>query len=184
MNDKTTDGRVEAIFTASEGSAPMDRCDRVEAVEGGLVGDRYLTGRGFYSPYDVCQVTLVAGEALDSIREREGIDLRDGRHRRNLVTRDADLRALLEATFRVGPEGRGTILRGTRPRPPCVHVEDVADEQGLASAMGRKGGICADVLGVGTVAVDDPIEIIKEDPRTEGRAIIERLRSEEPSAHD
>jgi MOSC domain-containing protein YiiM len=168
-----TTGRVEALFTAPADGEPMRREEAVEAVEGGLRGDRYLLGTGHYSPYDVCEVTFVAGAALDTIRDHHGIDLSDGRHRRNVVTRGVDLRSLLETTFRVGE----ATFRGTRPRPPCAHVERVAGEDGVARALTEgRGGICADVLVPGTVHVGDDIEVVEASPREVGRDIADRLR--------
>ena len=154
----------------------MERRESVEAVEGGLEGDRYCRGTGFYSPYDVCQVTLVEAEAIETIRREHGIDLSDGRHRRNVVTRGVDVHGLLDATFRVGE----AELRGTRPRPPCAHVEQVAEEEGVARALEEgRGGICADVVEPGTIAVDDGIEVIEADPETVGGRIVDRLRGDD-----
>jgi hypothetical protein len=167
------DARIEAVFVAEADGEPMRRLESVEAVAGGLRGDRYLTGRGYYSPFDVCEVTFVAGEAIDRIREERGVDLTDGRHRRNLVTRGVDVHDLLGATFRVGD----AVFRGTRPRPPCAHVEQVAGESGVARALtSGHGGICADVESPGEVAVGDRIEVVEADARTVGRKIVDRLR--------
>jgi MOSC domain-containing protein YiiM len=166
-------GHVDALFTAPADSEPMELHDRVEAVEGGLRGDRYLRGTGYYSPFDVCEVTFVAIEGLELIREAYDIDLSDGRHRRNVVTRDVDLRSLLETTFRVGEAG----FRGTRPRPPCAHVERAAGEDGVARALKEgRGGICADVVEPGTVRVGDEIRVEEASPRDVGRDIAARLR--------
>jgi MOSC domain-containing protein YiiM len=151
----------------------MERRETVEAVRGGIAGDRYCTGRGYYSPFDVCEVTLVAAEALATVRAEFDIDLTDGRHRRNVVTSDVTLQDLLGAQFRVG-EAR---LEGTRPRPPCAHVEEVADESGVAAALGgTRGGICASVVEPGRIAVGDDLRTETADPRTVGRAIVDRLR--------
>ena len=169
------DAHVEALFLAPEGSAPMEPRDAVEAVPGGLRGDRYYRGTGYYAPYDVCEVTLIDADALARIREEAGIDLTDGRHRRNVVVRGADLRSLIDATVRVG----GALLRGTRPRPPCTHVERLADESGVFEALGGgRGGICADVLEGGKIAVGDRLELLEADPRTAGGRIADRLREE------
>ncbi len=166
------DARIEAVFTAPEGSAPMERRETVEAVERGLAGDRYCRGTGYYSPFDVCEVTLVDADAIDRIRAERGIDLSDGRHRRNLVVRGIDVQDLLETTFEVGE----ATLRGTRPRPPCAHVEQLADEDGLARALSDGGGgICAAVVDPGTIAVGDGVTVVEADPRTVGRRIAERL---------
>ncbi|WP_129115839.1 MOSC domain-containing protein [Halegenticoccus tardaugens] len=166
-------GSVEAVFIAAEDSAPMERVESVEAVEGGLSGDRYLRGTGYYSPFDVCEVTLIEAEAIEEIREEFDIDLADGRHRRNVVLRGVEVYDLLDATFRVGD----AVLRGTRPRPPCAHVEQVAGEQGVARALkNKRGGVCADVLEPGTIALGDELAVVERDPRTMGRRIADRLR--------
>ena len=164
-------GTVEQLFITPDGGEPMSQQESVDLVEGGIVGDRYLRGTGHYAPYDVCEVTLIEREAIDRIDREFGINLRDGRHRRNIVTRGVDLHELLETSFRIGD----AELRGTRPRPPCAHLEDVAGEAGVANALGEgRGGICARVISAGRVAVDDLIEITEADPRSMGAAIAER----------
>jgi len=126
---------VRRIWTAREDATPMESVDSIRAVEGGLEGDRYLTGEGYYSPFDVCEVTFLAREALVEIRESTGIDLTDGRHRRNVVTEGVDVHDLLETRFRVG----GAVFEGPRPRPPCAHVEAVADEERHSRARAGTG---------------------------------------------
>lgn len=168
-------GTVTQLYTAPNEGETMVPHETVEAVDGGLVGDRYLRGTGYYSPYDVCEVTLLAAEAIETIHEEFEIDLWDGRHRRNIVTHGVRLYDLLETTFRIGT----TDLRGTRPRPPCVHVERVADEEAVARALGdSRGGICARVLSPGRIGVGDSIEVLEADPRTMGAEIAERLQSD------
>ena len=160
---------VQGIWTAPEGSAPMEAREQVRAVaDGGLRGDRYCHDRGYYSPYDVCQVTLVDAGAIDHIREEYGIDLSDGRHRRNLVV-DTDVVELLDARFSVGE----AVFEGTRRRPPCAHVE----EEGVARALGEeRGGICADVAEGGEVSVGDELQVVEQldDPDSLAAAIRER----------
>jgi MOSC domain-containing protein YiiM len=165
-------GRVERIWVSSEAAAPMASVPAVRAVPGGLEGDRYLTGEGYYAPFDVCEVTFVAGEALDEIRETTGIDLTDGRHRRNVVLRGVALDDLLEARFRVGD----AVFEGTRRRPPCKHVEEVAGEAGVMAALRGKGGICADVVEPGDVAVGDEVEVL-EDLSFDGDGLAESIRA-------
>jgi MOSC domain-containing protein YiiM len=153
-------GRVDQLWTALEGSAPMESHDERRAVAGrGLAGDRYATGRGYYSGFDECEVTFVEREALAEVDDRWDIDLTDGRHRRNVVVSGVDTRGLLDARFRVGE----AVFEGTRPRPPCVHVEDVAGEDGVMEALGgQRGGICARVVEGGTVAVGDALDVLDE----------------------
>jgi MOSC domain-containing protein YiiM len=151
------DGHVEGIWVTDEGSAPMERREQVRAVEGGIEGDRYQRGTGYYSGFDGCEVTLIAGEAIDTIEGRFGIDCSDGRHRRNVVTRDVSLATLLEHRFRIGE----AVLEGTRPRPPCFHLADVGEDADLPEALGDdRGGICAAVVDPGPISVGDPITVL------------------------
>jgi hypothetical protein len=103
---------VRRIRTAREDSGPMESVDSIRAVEGGLEDDRYLTGEGYYSPFGVCEVTFLACEALVEIRESTGIDLTDGRHRRNVVTGGRRPRPARDAVPR-----RRAVFEGPRPRP-------------------------------------------------------------------
>src|SRR4028118_1325944 len=142
-------GTVEEIFVTGEGSAAMERVAEIETVEGcgikgdrycegrgrwaregvaeretgegcGSKGDRYCEGTGFWVQYgDVCQVTLIEGEHLDEIEE-QGLAIRSGQHRRNIVTRGVRLEGLRGKRFRVGE----VVLEYDRSRPPCKHAQD------------------------------------------------------------
>jgi len=167
---------VSQLWTAPEGSAPMEHHETLEAVaDGGLRGDRYFLGTGHYAPYDVCQVTLVSSSALAYVREEFDIDLSDGRHRRNIVVDGVEVVDLLDTRFRIGD----AVFEGTRRRPPCAHVEEVADEEGVARALrDERGGICADVVESGSLEVGDDLTVVErlDDPDALADAIRERAR--------
>ena len=168
-------GVVETIFTTPEGSAPMEDVEGIEALaRQGLAGDRYAEGTGYYSGLDECDVTFIEQEAIAEIREEHGIDLADGRHRRNVVTSGVSVHDLLNTEFRVGE----VVFEGTRPRPPCAHVEQVAEEEGVARALkNQRGGICATVVEGGEISVGDEIEALGaiSDPDELADAIRKRL---------
>jgi MOSC domain-containing protein YiiM len=149
-------GMVEGIFVTGEGSAAMERVEEVRTVEGcGIEGDRYCEGTGFWTRYgDVCQVTLIAGEDLDYIEEELGIRVKDGEHRRNIITRGITLGDLRRKRFRVGE----AVLEYDRPRPPCRHVQDLS-EPGMTRALRGRGGICARVIKAGWIRARDAIEV-------------------------
>ena len=65
-------GRIDALYTAPEAGEPMANHDRVTLVSGGIEGDRYLRGTGYYSPFDVCEVTLVDAAVLETVRDDLG----------------------------------------------------------------------------------------------------------------
>jgi MOSC domain-containing protein YiiM len=146
-------GLVEEIYTTGEGSSAMKRVEEVRAVAGGLAGDRYKEGTGYWTRYgDVCEVTLIEGEDLDEI-ENEGFTIKNGEHRRNIVTRGVRLHELNGSRFRVGE----VVFEYDRPRPPCRHVQDLT-EPGMTRALRRRrGGICARVIEGGLIRARDEI---------------------------
>ncbi|KAB1194293.1 MOSC domain-containing protein [Haloferax sp. MBLA0076] len=166
------DGVVEGLYTAPSKGEPMVAHEAIAVREGGIDGDRYLRGTGYYSATDGCQVTLVDAAVLDDAHDEFDIDLSEGRHRRNIVVRGIDPTDFLDATFRVGT----AELRGTRLRPPCAYLgELVGDESVVEALRERRGGICADVVTSGQVSVGDEIRITEANPREIGQRIAARL---------
>lgn len=166
---------VDQLWTAPDGGAAMESHDTLAAVAGGgFRGDRYFLGTGHYAPYDVCQATFVSRAALDHIRQTFDIDLSDGRHRRNVVVGGIDVVDLLDTQFRIGD----AVFEGTRRRPPCAHVEEIAGEEGVARALREeRGGICADVVESGSIGVGDDLAIVEQldDPDGLADSIRERV---------
>lgn len=156
--------QIEALFVAANGSEPMRRVTQVDAVAGcGIRGDRYCEGTGFYTPYDVCQVTLIEAEALEEMTERYGVSVSDGEHRRNIVTRGLRLTDLRGRELRIGEVG----LVYDRPRPPCGYIQRLTGQKKLTKALGGgfgepRGGVCVDVLTNGPIRVGDAIEVLGE----------------------
>jgi MOSC domain-containing protein YiiM len=161
-------GVVETIYTTPEGSEPMAEVEAIEAVaRQGLRGDRYMKGTGYYSGMDECEVTFIEREAIEEIRTEFDIDLSDGRHRRNVVTGGVSVHDLLNRQFTAGD----VTFEGTRPRPPCAHVEQVADEEGVSRALkNRRGGICASVVEDGTIHTGDELAVLDDADHDEGVA--------------
>ena len=87
---------VEGIFLAPEGGAQMKGVQTAIALEGcGLEGDRYCAGTGHWSRFGrVCEVTFIAAEDLDDIHRETGVGVKNGEHRRNVVTRGISLKTL------------------------------------------------------------------------------------------
>lgn len=150
-----TSGTVERVFVAGAGGEAMHPVDEVQALAGrGLDGDRYATRRGYWTDVDECQVTLIAAEDLDAIAGSSGVAVRDGQHRRNIVVRGLDLRALAGRTFRIGE----ATFAYDRPRPPCRYIEGIT-EPGMTRALAaRRGGICARVIDSGLIRPGDAVE--------------------------
>ena len=149
-------GVVDEIFVTATGSAQMERIEEVRTIEGcGIEGDRYCEGTGFWTRFgDVCEVTLIEGEDLDYIEDELGIRVKNGEHRRNIITRGIRLGELRRKRFRIGE----AILEYDRPRPPCRHVQDLS-EAGMTRALKGRGGICARVVEAGRIRAGDTIEV-------------------------
>ena len=149
-------GVVEEIFVTREGSAAMERVDEVTTVEGcGIQGDRYCEGNGYWTGLDyVCQVTLIPAEDLDHIEKELGIRVKNGEHRRNIVTRGIRLDELRGKRFRIGE----AVLEYDRPRPPCRHIQDLT-EPGMTRALKGRGGICARFVTAGRMRANDTLEV-------------------------
>jgi MOSC domain-containing protein YiiM len=150
-------GVVEGIFIASKGSAAMERVEEVRTIEGcGIEGDRYCEGTGFWSRYgDVCEVTLIESEDLDYIQNELGISVKNGEHRRNIITSGIRLGDLRRKRFRIGD----AVLEYDRSRPPCKHVQDLSEE-GMTRALKGRGGICARVVEEGVIRALDAIAVL------------------------
>ena len=147
---------VERLFLVSQGSQPMVEQQQARAVAGcGLEGDRYCQRTGYWTDVDECQVTLIEAEALQTIQEDIGIQVNEGQHRRNLVTRGVRLETLRGQRFRIGD----AVLEYDRPRPPCAYIESITQPGMLRALLGR-GGICARVIVSGVIKTGDEIVVL------------------------
>jgi hypothetical protein len=144
-------GVVELIAVADEKEGPMRALEQAVAVAGrGLEGDRYFTGEGTFSNAAARghDITLIAAEVLDDLVLPSGDRIAYADARRNLVTRGIDLDALIGRRFRVGD----VECVGQRRCEPCSHLERLT-APGSLRALVHRGGLRADVVAGGTVAV-------------------------------
>ncbi len=144
---------VTGLFVTSQGSAPMQQVDEIEAVaRRGLRGDRYCEGCGFWSEKDECQVTIIAQEDLDDMARETGIDFSNGVHRRNIVTRNIAIEQFVGKRFQIG----GAKFVYDRPRPPCLHLQTIT-EAGVVKALVGRSGICVRCFHGGVIRQGDEI---------------------------
>ncbi len=144
----TESGEVAAILVAPEPEVPLHRVDVATAIVGkGLDGDRYASGVGtFNAPGRGYELTLVEAEVLDEI----GLAWEDAR--RNIVVTGISLNALVGERFNIG----AVECVGRRLAEPCAHLERLV-RPGLLRPLVHRGGLRADVLRGGTIAVGDRI---------------------------
>ena len=140
-------GTVVGIYAGAAGMV-----EQVRAVAGqGLEGDRYFDGTGFFFEADKTgqALTLIEAEALEALANETGIVLSPAAARRNIVTRGIRLNELVGKRFRVG----AVECYGQRLCPPCSHLQEVTAEPGVLRGLLHRGGLRADILGDGEIAL-------------------------------
>jgi hypothetical protein len=152
-------GTLRGIFIAPDSGEPMAARESVEAVAGrGLRGDRYFRETGLYDRReelpDGTDVTLIESEALAALDRDYDVTLDPADTRRNVLTAGVALNHLVDARFRVG-EG---VFEGVRLCEPCGYMESAANAEGAVEGLVHRGGLNANVVESGEIALGDPIE--------------------------
>jgi MOSC domain-containing protein YiiM len=141
-------GSVVGLLIAAKAKAPLVEVDEALAIRGrGLEGDRYAAGQGTFSgPGRGYELTLIEAEALAEI------DLSWKHARRNIVTRDVALNALVGRRFLVG----SVECVGRRLAEPCAHLEELT-RPGLLRPLVHRGGLRADIVVGGMIKLGDQV---------------------------
>jgi MOSC domain-containing protein YiiM len=136
-------GRVEGITLVLDESGAIRTVDTVDAEPGrGLDGDYHD------------DLTLIAAEALEGLREDTGIELSGEQSRRNLLTRGIDLNELVGRRFAVGDvEAVGIELA-----EPCTKLQRISGEPGVLRGLVHRGGLRADIVSGGRIALGDEVQ--------------------------
>jgi MOSC domain-containing protein YiiM len=152
-------GRVVSIYIAPAAGSQTQSLEDVEALPGrGLAGDRYFAGNGAFSSgavpgREVTELTLIESEVIEHLREEWGIDVTAADSRRNLVTSGVALNELVGKEFEVGD----VRLRGASLCEPCVSLVKSPENKHMLRALVHKGGLRAQILNAGRIAVGDPV---------------------------
>ena len=150
-----TPGTVTAILVAGAAEAEVQRVDEARAEAGrGLAGDRYHAGVGTFSNPHARghDLTLIEQDVIDDLGHVfPGYRAEDTR--RNVVTSGIALNALVGWRFRVGE----VECVGQRLCEPCAHLDRIA-VPGALRPLVHRGGLRADILTSGTIAVGDRVE--------------------------
>ncbi len=149
-------GTVEGIYLAPESGAPTYPVDDVQAIAGrGLEGDRKFDKRKQSGGAPGKDITLIEAEAIEALETEHGISLGQGDPRRQVVTRGVSLNDLVGKRFRVGD----VECVGVELCHPCSHMESLTKPGVLRGLVGR-GGLNADVLTDGRIAVGDAVRAL------------------------
>ena len=165
-----THPQIQAIYVATSSGMPMQVISQIKVVAGiGLVGDRYALGVGAYSatkPPKVRHISLIALTGIEIANE--WLDAGDeptfegSETRRNIVLKEispSDLNGLVGQIFRLG----NILLKGTELCEPCERPSQLLQRSGFMDAFEGRGGIRAEVLNSGMLAIGDELFIENEE---------------------
>lgn len=132
-------GTVEAICITDTPDALPAPVERVRAQAGAGVEGEYHS-----------DLTLIAAEVISEDPE---IPIDHAESRRNVLTRGIDLNALVGRRFRVG----SVECVGTELAEPCRRLERLTGERRLLRLLVHRGGLRADVVSDGEIAIGDEV---------------------------
>jgi len=145
----STEGTVEQIAITAERPELPTPVPAVRAEAGhGLEGEYHWSR----APEPGQSLTLIAAEALEGLRADTGIELSHEASRRNVLTRGVDLNALVGQRFVVG----GVECEGVELCEPCNGLAKLT-ERGVLRGLVHRGGLRADIVSGGEIAVGDPV---------------------------
>jgi MOSC domain-containing protein YiiM len=151
---------IHQLFITDSAAGKMHSVNAAEALaHRGLKGDSYCAGKGHWSESDNCEVTMIAQEDLDTITATTEVQVQQGQHRRNLVTRGIHLPSLAGKRFQIG----SALFAYDRPRPPCQYIQQIT-EFGMVKALVFKSGICVRCFRSGVIRENDRIVLLDISP--------------------
>jgi MOSC domain-containing protein YiiM len=146
-------GLVEAIHVAPEHEQVPQRVGSVEVTAEGIRGDRHFGARN---------LTLIEAEALEGLLEDTRIELSAAESRRQVLTRGIRLNDLSGRRFTVGEvECIGEVWC-----EPCSHLQRLT-RPGVLRGLVHRGGLRADIVRGGRIAVGDEVVPHGRDGSTE-----------------
>lgn len=146
---------LTALYITPAGGEAMQRVQQAEAItDGGILGDRYHTGDGYWHAVESCTVTLISEHDLQQATKR-GATIANGEHRRNLVISSIKTKTLKDKQFQIGE----VVFDWHKPRPPCGYINQLTG-QNLTKAMGLNSGVCLKVIQGGTLKVGDAVYVL------------------------
>ncbi len=137
-------------YFGHHGRAPddylLEEVERIECVAGhGIRGDRFYDYKADYKG----QITFFSAEVFERLRAQfPQVEKGAGVLRRNVITADADLNALIGAEF----ELQGIRFLGTAHCKPCYWL-DQAFAPGAEDALAGNGGLRARILTSGWLTI-------------------------------
>jgi len=161
--------QVIGTFIAQRTDAAVEALDKARLLPGqGIEGDRYFRARqeslfagearshsqGASHSLRKEDLTLVSADELDEWNKACGLQIPYGEFRRNVITRDIDLNALVGRRFRIGT----AECLGIELCEPCSKLARLVSRQVLPNLVHR-AGLRAAILSEGTVVPGDTLQV-------------------------
>lgn len=150
--------KVVNIFICARKGRKMRPLQSVRLITGsGIEGDRYAVQDGAFSKArsSLGQISLIAIEAINEANTRLEKPFMSAETRRNFVTAGVNLNSLVGKEFYVGE----AKVYGTELAEPCNRPSRLSKKEGFREAFELRGGLRAQVLSDGVVAIGDPIKV-------------------------
>lgn len=144
-------GRLEAIWIKRARRGPMDPATEAQLIAGqGIVGNADWGGRR--------QVTIIARESWDTLREELGPAVQPIMRRANLMISGVDLR---DTRGRVLEIGSALIWVHGETRP-CNLMEETLPGLEAAMKIDWRGGVFGAVAEGGTITLGDGVRLLPQ----------------------
>lgn len=153
-------GRVLELHIAGHKDGPVQAQAQLKLEAGhGIEGDRYFLPQQSLPMGVAAQrkedVTLISADELDAFNTQFQLTIPYGEFRRNIITRDIDLNALVGKRFRIGT----ALCEGMELCEPCSKLARMVNRLVLPNLVHR-AGIRASVLEGGLVVPGDSIIVV------------------------
>jgi len=150
-------GKVIEILLAANAGDTLDPYPSAKLEAGkGIIGDRYHSTQGTFSEKlkgaPGLEVTLIEQEQINAFNATTNLNYSNGDFRRNIVTENIDLNALVDKEFYIGL----VKLKGILLCEPCAYLAKRLDQQ-IIELMTHKAGLRAQILVSGNIAISDTI---------------------------
>lgn len=148
-------GTVEAIYRYADSDASGESLLSAHLIAGvGIEGDRYALAKGHFQSEGRWgqALTLIEAEAIETLEADHGVVMPAVGARRNIVTRNIDLNALMGKRFWIG----NILCQGSRLAEPCAWLQRTTPK-GMLRGLVHRGGLRADILRGGTIQHGDTI---------------------------
>jgi MOSC domain-containing protein YiiM len=157
--------QIHSLYIARLAGEPMEKIERAQMIAGqGITGDRYAAGIGAFSKTKpkIRHISLIALSAIVEANHQLQINqhplFNAGDTRRNVVMNHLssdELNSLVGKIFYLG----GLAFRGTELCVPCQRPAHLLARPDFINAFKGRGGIRAEALDSGTLAIGDLLNI-------------------------